>query len=286
MRVSNAMMAASIKASLFKQNTQMYKTQEMIVSGKRINRSSDDPIGMSNVMGYRSSISSLDQYSENISQAKIRIDTAENAMEIVTELLNDAKNIAFDPDPDMRLNLAQDVASIREQILQISNYQLNGEYMFAGDLTDTAPFNTAGVYAGDTGDAEYMIGQNAQVSIAADGSAIFQGVSDIFAVLDTLETELTAGNATGITNQITPLDNAIDNINTIRAQNAGDYKLLEATENHYGYFKLNMQELMSRTEDADLAATIVDFQAQQTAYESTLATSSMIMQKSLIDFIR
>jgi flagellar hook-associated protein 3 FlgL len=286
MRVSNAMMAANIKASLFKQNAQMYKTQEMIVSGKRINRASDDPIGMSNVMGYRSSISSLDQYSENISQAKMRIDTAENALEIVTELLNEAKNVAFDPNPDMRSTLAQEVAAIREQVLQISNYQLNGEYLFAGDLTDTAPFNAAGVYAGDNGDAEYLIGQNAQVDIAADGGAIFQGVSDIFAVLDTLETELTAGNATGITNQIIPLDNAIDNINTIRAQNAGDYKLLEATENHYAYFKLNVQELMSRTEDADLAATIVDFQVQQTAYESTLATSSMIMQKSLIDFIR
>jgi flagellar hook-associated protein 3 FlgL len=286
MRISNAMMAANIKASLFKQNGQMYKTQEMIVSGKRINRPSDDPIGMSSVMGYRSSISSLDQYSENISQAKIRIDTAENALEIVTELLRDAKNIAFDPDPDMRLNLAQDVASIRDQVLQISNYQLNGEYLFAGDLTDTAPFDAAGVYNGDNGNAEYMIGENAQVDIAADGSAIFQGASDIFAVLDTLETELIAGNPTGITNQITPLENAIDNINTIRAQNAGNYKRLEATENHYAYFKLNMQELMSRTEDADLAAAIVDFQAQQTAYESTLATSSMIMQKSLIDFIR
>lgn len=286
MRISNAMMAANIKASLFKQNGQMYKTQEMIVSGKRINRPSDDPIGMSSVMEYRSSISSMDQYSENISQAKIRIDTVENALEIVSELLHDAKNIAFDPDPDMRLNLAEDVAAIRDQVLQISNYQLNGEYLFAGDLTDTEPFNAAGVYAGDNGDAEYMIGQNAQVDVAADGSAIFQGVSDIFAVLDTLETELIAGNATGITNQITPIEDAIDNINTIRAQNAGDYKRLEATENHYAYFKLNMQELMSRTEDADLAAAIVDFQAQQTAYESTLATSSMIMQKSLIDFIR
>lgn len=286
MRISNAMMAANIKASLFKQNGQMYKTQEMIVSGKRINRPSDDPIGMSSVMGYRTSIASLDQYSENISQAKIRIDTVENALEIVTDLLHDAKNIAFDPDPDMRLNLAEDVAAIRDQVLQISNYQLNGEYLFAGDLTDTEPFNTAGVYAGDNGDAEYMIGQNAQVDIAADGHAIFQGVSDIFAVLDTLEAQLIAGNAPGITNQITPIEGAIDNINTIRAQNAGNYKRLEATENHYAYFKLNMQELMSRTEDTDLAAAIVDFQAQQTAYESTLATSSMIMQKSLIDFIR
>jgi flagellar hook-associated protein 3 FlgL len=186
----------------------------------------------------------------------------------------------------MRLNLAEDVAAIREQILQISNYQLNGDYLFAGDMTDTAPFNAAGVYAGDNNDTEYIIGQNAQVDIAADGSAIFQGVSDIFAVLDTLETELIAGNSTGITNQIAPIDNAIDNINTIRAQNAGDYKRLEATENHYAFFKVNMEDLMSRTEDADIAAAIVDFQAQQTVYESTLATSSMIMQKSLIDFIR
>jgi flagellar hook-associated protein 3 FlgL len=237
-------------------------------------------------MGYRSTISSLEQYIENITNAKMHIDTVENVLGIVTDLLHDAKEIAFDNNPDMRMNLAQDVTAIREQVLQISNYQLNGNYLFSGDMTDTAPFNAAGVYAGDNGDANYMIGKNAQVDLAADGSSIFQGVSDIFAVLDTLETELIAGNATGITNQITPLENAIDNINTIRAQNAGDYQRLEATENHYAYFKVNMQDLMSRTEDADIAAAIVDFQAQQTAYESTLATSSMIMQKSLIDFLR
>ena len=61
MRISNNMLASNITANLFKQNTLMYKTQEMIVSGKRINRPSDDPIGMSNIMGYRSTISSLDQ---------------------------------------------------------------------------------------------------------------------------------------------------------------------------------------------------------------------------------
>ena len=286
MRISNNMLASNITANLFKQNTLMYKTQEMIVSGKRINRPSDDPIGMSNIMGYRSTISSLDQYAENINNAKMRIDTAENVLGIVTDLLNDAKGIAFDSNPDMRQNLAQDVAAIRDQVLQIANYQLNDKYIFAGDMIDTTPFNAAGVYAGDNGNADYIIGKNAQVDIAADGGNIFQGAADIFAVLDTLETELLADNATGITNQIIPIDNAIDNINTIRAQNAGDYKRLEATENHYAYFKVNVEELMSSTEDADLAEAIIDFKAQQTTYESTLATSSMIMQKSLVDFIR
>ena len=286
MRISNTMMANNVRTNLFRQNSLMYKTQEMIVSGKRINRPSDDPIGMSNVLGYRNTISSLEQYNENIKNAKMRIDTVENVLGIITDLLHDAKDIAFDSNPDMRLNLAQDVVSIREQVLQMANYQLNDKYVFAGDMTDTTPFNAAGVYAGDNGNADYMIGKNASVDIAADGANIFQGAADIFAVLDTLETEMMAGNSTGIKNQITPIESAIDQINTVRAQNAGDYKRLEATENHYAYFKVNVEEQMSRTEDADLAAAIVDFQSQKTAYESTLATSSMILQKSLIDFIR
>ncbi len=72
----------------------------------------------------------------------------------------------------------------------------------------------------------------------------------------------------------------------MRAQNAGVYKRLEATENHYTYFKVNVEEMLSKTEDADIAEAIIDFQVQKTTYESTLATSSMVLQKSLIDFLR
>ena len=286
MRVTNTMMADNITASLLRQMKQMYQVQEQIVTGKRINRPSDDPVGMSNVLGYRNTISSLEQYNENISSGKMHIETMDNVLEMIADLLNDAKTIAFDDDPDMRTNLAQDVASIREQILDLTNYRINGDYIFSGDATDTQPFDVTGTYFGDNDTKDIMIGSGHQVAVAADGFDIFQSVTDIFTELTDLETDLIAGISTDIASHIDPLEQAIDQVRNVQAQNAAIYTRLEATENHYNYFKLNMEDLVSSEEDADIAEAIVSFQTQQTAYESTLATSSMILNKSLIDFLR
>jgi flagellar hook-associated protein 3 FlgL len=109
----------------------------------------------------------------------------------------------------------------------------------------------------------------------------------VFDTLNKLESALTADPVvtTDITDQIGNLGTAIDRITTVRSRNAGIYKRLEATENHNNSFKVNMQDMLSNAEDADIAQAIIDFQQQQTTYESTLASSSMIIQKSLIDFL-
>ncbi len=286
MRVTNKMMADNTVAQLFKQVEQMAKTQEQMVSGKRINRPSDDPVGISTALAYRKTISSIDQYNDNIAKAKLHMDTAENVLEIVTDLLREAKEIAFDTAPDMRVNLASDVSGLREQILQMANYQIDGRYLFSGDMTDTAPYDATGTYFGDDGSKQVVIGENIQVDVDADGRNIFlTGANNVFTILNDLETALLADNAPAIESQISLLDNAIDNVKGVRAQMAGTYKRVEATENHYGQFKVNMQDLLSRTEDADIAEAIINFQVQQTTYESTLASSSMIIKKSLIDFL-
>ena len=288
MRISNQMMANNIIAQLFRQTEQMGKTQEQIITGKRINRASDDPVGISSVLSYRKTISSLEQYNTNISQGKMRIDTVDNILEMVGDLLLDAKEIAYDTDPDMRSEMAEDVAAIREQILQMANYQIDGEYLFSGDEVDTAPYNsTTWLYNGDDGTKDIMIGENMEANLTADGEDIFGADNDnVFNILNDLQTALNAPNAADIEDQISRLDNAIDNLTSIRAREAGVYKRLEATENHNAYFKVNIQEMLSNTEDADVAEAIISFQTQEIAYESTLATSSMILQKSLIDFLR
>jgi len=288
MRVTNKMMADNIKAQLFRQTEQMAKTQERIVTGKRINRPSDDPTGISSTLSYRKTISSLEQYNDNIKNAKLHIDTVDNVLSMVGDMLREAKEIAYDTAPDMRSAMAGEVAALREQILQMANYQLDGKYVFNGDTTDTAPYSSAPwTYGGDTGTKDATIGESLSVNITANGSAIFgPNGNNVFDMLDRLETALNANNAPAIEAEITQLGTAVDRINNVRAQNAGIYKRLEATENHYTYFKVNIQEMLSKTEDADIAEAIISFQVQKTTYESTLATSSMVLQKSLIDFLR
>ncbi|RJQ84823.1 MAG: flagellar hook-associated protein 3 [Desulfobacteraceae bacterium] len=288
MRISNAMVAENIKAYLFKHTEQLLKTQEQIGSGKRINRPSDDPIGMGQVLAYRKSIAKLDQYNSNITNAKFHIDTVEDILGGVTEMLMDAKRIASDLHPEMRSMLADQVATIREQVLQMANSRNNGNHVFSGDMTDTQPFvydPVAGTYSymGDHGTKDYSIGEGLNIGLEADGSKIF---GDVFQILSDLEAELRNDNASGITNQLPLLETAIQRLNSTRAVNAGKHQRLVATEKYNSRFKVNAEELLSRTEDTDIAAAAIDLKIQQVAYESTLATAAKIVQPSLIDFLR
>lgn len=289
MRVTNKMMADNAIAQLFKQREQMVRTQENIVSGKRVNRPSDDPAEIGSILSHRTTITSLDQYNDNISKAKLHINTVDDVLGMVSDLLGDAKEIAYDTAPNMRAEMAEQVVAIREQVLQMANYQIDGKYIFSGDTTQTAPYNsTTWLYNGDTGTKDTVVGENMQISITAAGSSIFgPDGANVFDILNDLEAALTALPvvATDITDQISNLDSAIDTITTIRSRNAGVYQRLEATENHYNYFKVNVQDMLSNAEDADIAEAIINFQVQQTTYESTLASSSRIIQKSLLDFL-
>jgi flagellar hook-associated protein 3 FlgL len=290
MRVSNAMMAENIQNYLYKQTKALLKTQESIASGKRINRLSDDPIGMGQALGYRRTISKLEQFNENITSARQHLDTVENILAAVTELLEDTKDIAADQDPSMRSMMADQVVTIRDQIFQLANSRNNGNYLFSGDLTDTQPFErdtATGVYSyeGDGGTKDHIIGEGLQVSITADGSQIFQGAGDVFDVLNDLEAALRADDGDGVTDQLPLLSEIVEGLNGVRAVNAGQSKRLEATQNYNKAFNVNVSDLLSQVEDTDIVEAAINLQLQETAYEITLATAAKIIQPNLMNFL-
>ena len=208
-------------------------------------------------------------------------------MGVVSDLLGEAKEIAYDTDTSQRSEMAEEVAAIREQVLQMANYQVDGKYLFAGDATQTQPYDsTTWMYNGDAGTRDVATGAKMQVNITADGSSIFGADTDnVFNILNDLEDALNSSDAAGIEAQIERLDSAIDTITTVRTRNAAVYQRLESVESYNDSFKINLQDMLSNAEDADVTEAIINFQTQQTAYESSLAVSAMIIQKSLIDFL-
>ncbi|MDA8138554.1 MAG: flagellar hook-associated protein FlgL [Desulfobacteraceae bacterium] len=288
MRISNAMMANNIQGYLSKHTESLLNIQERIASGKRINRPSDDPVGMQKVLDYTKQVSGLDQYNNNITIAQNHVNSVDDILSAVTDLLSQAKKIAADTEPDMRATLADQVDILREQVVQLANSKDNGNYIFAGDLTDIQPFDpTTGVYSGDNGTKDYLIGDGLQINIQADGSQIFEtGGTSVFDVLTDLSTQLRANNSAGITAQMPLLDDAVQTLNSTRAVNAGKYQLMDATSKHNSLFKVNVQDLLSKTQDTDIAAAAIDFSVEQTAYQSTLATAAKIVQPSLMDYLK
>jgi flagellar hook-associated protein 3 FlgL len=184
MRVTNRLMADTVLNSLYKNTQQLLKLQEMVSSEKRINRPSDDPIGMGKILDYRKVLSSIDQYNTNIARGKTQIELTESCLEAIDDLVLEARRIAVEQSAgelENRPTAAQEVKNIYDQILQLANTRLGGTYILSGHQTDTAPFSRDAdynaTYHGDDGDIRIIVGDNLDIKINVTGEdALSSGV--------------------------------------------------------------------------------------------------------------
>ena len=299
MRVSSNAVYNTITGNLFRNSERLLNAQVKVATEKRINKPSDDPIGMGTVLDYRKRLASIDQHQSNIARGKTRIQIAETTLEMVADLLTDAKNIALDQstgsaESSDREIAAGQIASIREQILQLANTKFGGEYLFAGHKTYEPAFdiNDDCDYAGDSGDIKIIIDENTEVKINLTGEEIFPtdaiDGSNIFDVLDKLQGALEAAVyvQSDVADQVNPLAEARDQVNLARAASASTFKRLEGYDDRLDSFKVRIEDMLLKTEGADLARAIVELQFEERAYEASLAASARVMQPSLLNFLK
>jgi flagellar hook-associated protein 3 FlgL len=288
MRISSKIMADNIKTNLAKQSAQLMKTQMKLASGKRINRLSDDYIGMGKVLSYRSTLSTIDQYRENITDAQTRVKYTETILGQIHDFLREAKSMASNPGTEDKTPIAEAINDIRNQTLGLANSRYGKNYLFSGHLSDTPAFDP-GTYAynGDGGSHRVMVGEGITVELEADGSQMFiESGDNLFQVLDDLEAALTADDPVAIRAAVDPLERIGDRIQISRSGLASDYRRLEATNDYWTSFGNSVETMRSDVEDADITQSAIDMQVQQTAYEVLLATAAQVIQPTLVDFLR
>ena len=297
MRVSNRQMVNIVKSDLFRNAAQLLKAEEKVATRKLINRPSDDPIGMGKVLDYRKTISTIDQYNNNIVGAKSRTEFTDTLLENLHDLLGQAKQIVAEhsneTDPELRQGAAQQVEGIYDQVLAIANTKYDGNYLFAGHQTDTQPFTDVGGYNGDSGTINIIVGEGAQVRINLTGNDVFTGAAvasgtNVFADLTALKAALETDpfDVSAVSSLADNLAKGVNQVEGAAVRQSITYKRLETTETHWDKFKNSIVDMLSKIEDADLATAIVELQAQETAYEASLATAAkMFNKRSLIDFL-
>ena len=303
MRITQNMMSNIFMSNLRRQTEAMLQRQERIASQKRINRPSDDPSGMGRVLAGRSSLSTINQYATNIQQGKTRLEFSEETLSFVDELVQQARRIAEEKSGDSvtaaeRSLAATQVKEIYDQVLQLANSKFGDRYMFSGDQTDTAAFTRDddynATYHGDNGSFKVPIADNVVVNIDADGRNYFQdganGGVNIFDelrdLINGLENADLAAGSTQIDATINPLAEAHVQIMDKRSEAGPKLYRLQATEEHWMNIQNAVQAAIGREEDVDAAQLIIELKNLETAYESTLAAASRIIQPSLVNFLK
>ena len=235
MRINHNITAMNTYRQLSINDTNSSKSMEKLSSGYRINRAADDAAGLSISEKMRAQIRGLNQATRNAQDGISYIQTAEGALNEVSDMLVRLKELAVQGS-----NGTYDSADTGNIGLEVS--QLTDE--ITNILTNTK-FNGNAVFSAGTG----------VVSIAIDDQAT------IFTVGATLTSATLAGvslTSTTLTS-ITLVDTAIKNVNTTRATLGSHQNRLEHIVNNLGTTSENLSASESRIRDVDMAQEMMEY---------------------------
>lgn len=311
MRATQTTTYRSLQAFLDKTTTRLSDLQLQAATGKRLNRSSDDPTAISPVLSARTQIMTSDRYIETIESGLDRIDNMDGYLDGMENTLVRLREIAIagandSYNADDRAIFADEVAELKDELMAAANAQVDGKYLFAGFSEKTVPFvdNPAypGVgqapvlYAGDTGSLEFEIAPNELIEVNLTGNGLLlgdvdndgvtdAGMIDAFTVLADLEAALRADDSTAIAAQINNTERAADQIRIQRSLKGNVGRRLETARDHMEKIKIDMESFRSRFEDADILETITALEQQQQSFQAALNVTGKVSELSILDYI-
>lgn len=303
-RITQAMIARGTLGSIQDVSGQLAQTQRKMATGREITRPSDDPFGTSRALSLRTELDGLRQLQRNIDEADGWLTVTDSALDKMTALVQRVRELTIagatdSAGPTARNSIADEIDQLIKAVKQEANASYGGRYVFAGTETETKPYLVEGsdAFQGDGAAIAREIGPGVSIQVNTIGRAILgdgnaDGVDD-GKLLDTLRTvveHLRAGTPAAADalrgDDIKNLDRNLQDLLRTRAGVGALQKRLEAAGARIGETQETVMGLLSKTEDADMAKTLIDFSTQQSVYQSALKAGANIVQSSLLDFLR
>jgi flagellar hook-associated protein 3 FlgL len=301
MRVTTLMSARAMVRDLNDNLSRVSDLQQRLSTGKQITKPSDDPYGTSRALALRGELGGLDQYTRNVDDGTGWLNTSDTALGQVSDVLGRVRELLVQggndtAGPAARSAMADEIDQLAESVKQEANVQYGGRYVFSGTATDTAPYPLGGPdrYAGDAGTITRAIGPQVEVPINTDVHALLgdgQAARDdkLLNTLRDISDHLRGGTAADAAalrgTDLQRIDANADTLNGIRADVGARTNRLAIASSRLSGLQLNTTQLLSQTEDADMAKTITDYTTQQAAYSAALRAGANIVQSSLLDFL-
>lgn len=280
--------------------TRMQGQQNDLSTGRKLNKPSDDPVGITYSLRYRSELSMNEQFDKNIAQAKSQLEHTDTVVGQLNDIVQRVQELSVQAlngtNPQSALDaIAVEVSQIYEQAITIGNDQLNGKYIFNGQKTDKIPFDaaTAGTNAAEEPDDQliqvrFAAGVTVPINVKAEDLFGSNGDADnLFKVLKDIKNALTpAGNMANLQTAYQNLSTRYDKIINLRSEVGARVNRVDLIDQRLQDLNFNLTSLQSKTEDTDMAETIMKYNQEEAVYQASLSTGAKIISPTLIDYLR
>lgn len=292
MRVTNSMLTRQVINNLTAAGDRTQNLQNQLSSGKRISKPSDDPVDAALALGQRTRLARIEQLERNNDAATDFLTMAGNLLEQVTSTITRVHEISIQASnetlgPSERTQIGDELKLLMEHSVTLVNGSSIGRHVFAGSKVDVQPFTltlgspTTLVYNGDTTPLNMHIDEGVDMPVNVTGDRLSSAIQAMIDVYDVVKTGTAPTTA-----QMNALDTALVTITSIQAEVGAKVNRLESIALRSGEDKVQIQALLSKTEEADIVEVAINLKSQQNVYEAALSVGSRVIQSSLIQFLR
>lgn len=299
-RITNAMVSRQVLSDIQDVAERLSKTQEKLSSGKEITKPSDNPYGTSRALALSNALEGTQQFERNVNEASSWTTITDTALTSINDAAQRARELLVQAGNDTnsttsRTAIADEIDQLIDEMKGDANAQDGNTYVLSGTKTGTAPYTVGGpdTYNGDGNSVYRQIGPGVSLPINTLGSTVLgsgaSGDGGLIGVLRDISTHLRAGTAASgdalRTSDLQALDASMDNLSQARAVLGATSNRLTNAASWLSDIEQSTTSLLSDTQDADMAQTMVDFSMQQAVYQSALHAGANIVQASLLDFL-
>ena len=296
MAVVNTNISASLaQASLAKNERALSKAMEQLSTGRKINTAADDAAGLAISTRMSSQIIGLEQSIQNASDAISMIQTAESALDEMTNMLLRMRELALQASNGTgsvadRNYLQDEFTRLKEEIDRIANNtEWNGRAVLNGNAGGTGVQDVSFQVGGNAGqtisvDFGYMVGGG--LAVGASGGAVASGGVALSGIA--ISGATTAAAQTAASAAMTAIDLAIENISNQRASFGATVNQLTHSIDNLTQVSINAESTRSRIMDTDYARSTSELakaQIIQQAGTAMLAQANQ-MPASVLELLK
>lgn len=291
-RVTQNMVVGRSLTSLQAGLDRLAQTQEKLSTGKNLNRPSDSPTDATTSMKIRVQVAQTQQHVRNAQNGLGWLDVTDTTLQGMADNLRRVNELALQGanasiTGTTSAALATEVAQIREGLLAQANTTYLDRPIFGGVTAGNQAFDATGAYVGVDSPVERSVADGVKVRIDISGTDVVgpNGAS-LFDDLTALENALRIGDKTAIQAGITAVNTRQKQISNAQAAVGAAYNRVDSAERKGQDALVTLRTALSEVEDTDLPKAMVDLQMHEVAYQAALASTSRVMQPSLVDFLR
>jgi len=291
----------------------MDELQEQMSTGKTVNRPSDDPMLMRQILKFGTSMRESEQYIRNIETGLGRLEATSSALDSVGEVLLDVIGLATAASSDSvesseRSLHATELNLMLDQLIQLANKTYQGKFLFGGVNTVsgacsfstpfTAQLGANGLISGVVqnpkginGLVSVPVAKNISEAINISGAIAFQpngakGELDIFQALITLRDNiLNKESSDTISAGAEDVKQAYTNLINQESILGAQIHKLEVEKDWASETLLQDTAARSNIEDADYAELYTKYSLAEMLMSTTLQSTANLLQQSLLNFI-